>query len=32
LRYSRIVQDERHPFGFYDRKSPVAVGTGEVNW
>jgi phage terminase large subunit-like protein len=32
LRYSRIVQEERHPFGFYDRKSPVAVGTGEVNW
>lgn len=32
LRYARVVQPDRHPFGLYDRPSATALGTGAVNW
>lgn len=32
LRYARIVRPERHPFGFYEGRNDVAVGTGEMEW
>jgi phage terminase large subunit-like protein len=32
LRFARIVQPERHPFGFYDARGGIAVGTGEMEW
>jgi hypothetical protein len=33
LRFARIVQPERDPFGFYTAgQSRTAVGTGQVEW
>jgi len=32
LRFARVVQPDRHPFGLYGTRQTTALGTGAVNW